>query len=203
MAGRPLPRRLRPAPRLVPVLAAGELRHARPRALRRGADPRLHARREGPEDVEVARQHHRAPGGHATRAAPTSCGCGWSAPTTPRTSASARDPEAPRRRLSPAAQHAALPAGQPRRLHARPRRSAAPSMPELERWVLHRLAELDAMVRRRSTTSTSTRSSPSCTTSARSISRPSTSTSARTRSTATRPTALRRRAARTVMDEVF
>ncbi len=49
-------RRLRPASRLVPVLAARELRHARPRALRRRADARLHARREGPEDVEVARQ---------------------------------------------------------------------------------------------------------------------------------------------------
>ena len=33
VAGRPLSRRLRPASRLVPFLAAGELRHARPRAL--------------------------------------------------------------------------------------------------------------------------------------------------------------------------
>jgi isoleucyl-tRNA synthetase len=33
MAGRCLSRRLRPAPRLVPFLAAGKLRHARPRAL--------------------------------------------------------------------------------------------------------------------------------------------------------------------------
>ena len=49
-------RRLRPAPRLVPLLAAGKLRHARPRAVRRGADPRLRARRAGPQDVEVARQ---------------------------------------------------------------------------------------------------------------------------------------------------
>jgi isoleucyl-tRNA synthetase len=55
-------RRLRPASRLVPFLAAGELRHARPRALRRGADPRLRARREGPQDVEVARQRRRAAG---------------------------------------------------------------------------------------------------------------------------------------------
>ena len=54
--------RLRPASRLVPVLAAGKLRHARPRALRRGAHPRLHARRGRPQDVEVARQHHRAAG---------------------------------------------------------------------------------------------------------------------------------------------
>ena len=60
LAGRPLPGGLRPAPRLVPVLAAGGLRHARPRALRGRAHPRLHPRRAGREDVEVARQHHRA-----------------------------------------------------------------------------------------------------------------------------------------------
>ena len=44
---RHVPRRLRPASRLVPVLAARELRHARPRALRRRADARLRPRREG------------------------------------------------------------------------------------------------------------------------------------------------------------
>ena len=54
-------RRLRPASRLVPVVAARKLRHARPRALRRRADARLHARREGPQDVEVARQSDRSP----------------------------------------------------------------------------------------------------------------------------------------------
>ena len=59
---RDVSRRLRPASRLVPFLAAGELRHARRRALRRGADPRLRARRDGPQDVEVARQHGRAAG---------------------------------------------------------------------------------------------------------------------------------------------
>ena len=52
----------RPASRLVPFLAAGKLRHARPRALRRGAHARLRARRAGPQDVEVARQRHRAAG---------------------------------------------------------------------------------------------------------------------------------------------
>ena len=35
-------------------------RHPRPRALRHRADPRLHARRERPQDVEIARQHRRA-----------------------------------------------------------------------------------------------------------------------------------------------
>ena len=42
---RDVSRGLRPAPRLVPVLAARKLRHARPRAVRRGAHPRLRARR--------------------------------------------------------------------------------------------------------------------------------------------------------------
>ena len=55
------------------------LRHARPRALRRRADARLHARRAGPQDVEVAGQRHRAADGDATSTAPTSCACGWSA----------------------------------------------------------------------------------------------------------------------------
>ena len=50
----------RPAPRLVPVVAAGKLRHPRPRAVRRRAHPRLHARRERPQNVEVDRQHRRA-----------------------------------------------------------------------------------------------------------------------------------------------
>ena len=49
-------RGLRPAPRLVSFLAARELRHARPCAVRRGAHPRLRARRGRPQDVEVARQ---------------------------------------------------------------------------------------------------------------------------------------------------
>ena len=55
-----------------------------------------------------------------------------------------RDPEAYGRRLSPAAQHAALSARRARRVHAGRDACRAAEMPELERWVLHRLAELDA-----------------------------------------------------------
>ena len=62
MAGRRLSRRLRPASRLVPFLAARKLRHARPRALRHGRHPWLHHGRGRPQDVEVARQHGRAAG---------------------------------------------------------------------------------------------------------------------------------------------
>ena len=57
LARRPLSRRLRPAPRLVPVVAARKLRHPRPRAVRRGADPRLHDGRQGHENVQEPRQH--------------------------------------------------------------------------------------------------------------------------------------------------
>ena len=72
------------------------------------------------------------------------------------------------------------------------------TMPELERWVLHRLAELDALVRARGRGLRLPHAcSPRSTISAPSISRPSISTCARTRSIATRPTRLRRRAART------
>jgi hypothetical protein len=52
LPGRPLPRRLRPAPRLVPVLAADRLRHRRPRAVQGAADARLRRRRQGPQDVK-------------------------------------------------------------------------------------------------------------------------------------------------------
>ena len=68
----------------------GKLRHPRPRALRRGADPRLHARRERPQDVEIARQHRRAAKGDRRTPAPISCGSGSAPPTMPTTSASAR-----------------------------------------------------------------------------------------------------------------
>ena len=58
--------RLRPASRLVSFLAAGELRHARRRAIRRRADARLRPRRARPgQDVEVARQRGRAAGRYA------------------------------------------------------------------------------------------------------------------------------------------
>ncbi len=64
-------------------------------------------------------------------------------------------------------------------------RVPAHEMPELERWVLHRLAELDAEVRAGYAKYDSRACSRSCSSSARSTFRRSTSTSARTRSTAT------------------
>ena len=61
--GRPLPRRPRPAPRLVPLVAADRLRDRGPRALPRPADARLHRRRLGPQDEQEPGQLHRAAGG--------------------------------------------------------------------------------------------------------------------------------------------
>jgi isoleucyl-tRNA synthetase len=119
VAGGPLPGGLRPAPRLVPELAARELRHPRPRPLRHGAHPRLRHGRPGAQDVEVAGQHGLA-GGLAQdprRGHPAPVG---------RLGRLHRgledregDPGRRRRQLPAPAQHAALPAGQPRRLHGR------------------------------------------------------------------------------------
>ena len=140
-------RGLGPAPRLVPLVAARELRHARPRALRRRADPRLRPRREGPEDVEVARQRHRAAGRDQADRAPTSCACGSRRRTTPTTCASGRRSSRPSSR--PTASCATRCAGCWARspTSARPTASRPPTMPELERFILHRLAELDDEIR--------------------------------------------------------
>ena len=76
LSRRPVPRRLGPASRLVPLVAAG-LVHAERRAAVQGApDARLHRRRRRQEDVEVEGQRRRAAEGRPTRSAPRSCGCG-------------------------------------------------------------------------------------------------------------------------------
>ena len=65
---RSLPGRFRPAPRLVPLLAADRLRDRQPCAVPPVADPRFHRRRVRPQYVQVAGQHrgaadrHRYPG---------------------------------------------------------------------------------------------------------------------------------------------
>ncbi len=64
MARRPLSGGQRPAPRLVPVQPARKLRHARPRALRPGADARLHHGQRRAQDVQEPRQHDRSAQGH-------------------------------------------------------------------------------------------------------------------------------------------
>ena len=83
---RDVSRRIGPAPRLVPVLPARILRHARTGALRCGAHARLRARRGRAQDVEVigkrdgaagrdqaVRRRHTAHVGAAPRTTPTIC----------------------------------------------------------------------------------------------------------------------------------
>ena len=87
--GRPLSRRLRPASRLVPFVAA-RLVHAERRAAVQGAaDARLRRRRRRPEDVEVEGQRRRAAEGlrHARRGDPAAVGR-----RRPTTRASCRSP---------------------------------------------------------------------------------------------------------------
>ncbi len=96
--GRPLPRGRRPAPRLVPLVAADGGGDARPGALQGGADARLGARRarqgvlevgdrEGTRRRRQARATSTPPSGWR-RTAPSCCGCGPPRPTTRATSSS-------------------------------------------------------------------------------------------------------------------
>ena len=117
-------RRLRPASRLVPVLAAGILRHARPRAVRRRADPRLHPRRGRPQNVEVARQRHRAAGRDQAIGRRHPAAVGLRRRLCRRPAHRPGNPQDHGRDLSQAAQHAALDARQPRAFRRRrPRRA--------------------------------------------------------------------------------
>ena len=189
LAGVGLPRRHRPAPRLVPLLDAAVLRHPRPRALRGGRHPRLHARREGHEDGEVARQRHRAAGRDQAVWRRHPAPVGRPDRLHRRPAHRPGDPERGRRQLPPPAQHAALPARCARRIRARPsacrRRRCRNSRPGCSTaW-----RSSTAPCATATLPTTSSGYSRRCSSFAPSISRRSTSTSARTRSTATRSTA--------------
>ena len=115
LAGGALSRGLRPAPGLVPLLAARSLRHSRAGALRSGADARFRARRPGAQDGQVARQRCRAAahrrGPRRRRSAPV----GGVGGLYRRPADRPRHREGRRRILPPAAQYAALPPRQSRR----------------------------------------------------------------------------------------
>ncbi len=113
--------RQRSASRLVPFLAAGKLRHARARALRRGAHPRFRARRAGSQDVEIDRQCHRAAGRDQAIRCRHSAHVGLCVGLCRRPAHRPGDSENNGRYLSQAAQHRALDAGFAR---AFPRRRA-------------------------------------------------------------------------------
>ena len=121
---RPLPRRFRPAPRLVPLVAARVVHAERPAAVQGPADPRLHRGRRRQEDVEVEGQRRRAAEGvrDAGRGGPALVGGRHR--LLRRSLDLRRDPEARRRELPAAAQHAALPDGEHGRLRSRARRGA-------------------------------------------------------------------------------
>ena len=116
-------------------------------ALRRGAHARLRARRGRAQDVEVARQRDRAAGRDPASPAPIFCACGCAPPTMPTTCASGRKSSRPRSR--PTASCATPSAGCSARSRISATRTASrhADMPELERLMLHRLAELDRLVR--------------------------------------------------------
>ena len=123
--GRPLPRRPRPAPRLVPLLAADRLRAGRPRALQGPADARLHRRQPGPQDEQVARQRHRAAGGQQEARRRDHPPLGGGQRLLGRHRRRRQDPRPRGGCLPPHPQHAALPARQHQRLRHREGRGAA------------------------------------------------------------------------------
>ena len=116
------------------------------RAVRRGADPRLRARRARPQDVEVARQHGRAAGRDQAVRRRHSAHVGLRVGLCRRPAHRPGNPEDQCRDLSQAAQHHPLDARQARAFPRGGSRRRRDKMPELERLMLHRLAELDALV---------------------------------------------------------
>ncbi len=121
VARRSLPRRLGPASRLVPQLAADFGRAEGPRAVQGRAHARVYRGREGPQDVEVARQRRAAA---ESRQHPR---CGRAATVgrldrlRERDQRVGRDPEADVGLVPPHPQYRAVPARQPVGLRPRER----------------------------------------------------------------------------------
>ena len=111
----PLSRGQRPAPRLVPVLAAHLGGHPRPGALQGRAHPRLRGRRPGQEDVQVGGQCGRPAGGDRPLRRRGAAPVGGERELPGRRQGLGRDPQARVRRLPQDAQHPALSPRQPLR----------------------------------------------------------------------------------------
>lgn len=114
--GRSLPGRFRPAPRLVPFLAAHRLRDRQPCAVPPVADPRFHRRRVRPQDVQVAGQHSGAADRHRYPGRRHPAPVGGLDRLLGRDRGIPADPPAQRRRLPADPQYHALPAVEPERL---------------------------------------------------------------------------------------
>ena len=119
-----VPRRLGPAPRLVPFLVARGQRHARPRALRCRADARVRARRARAQDGEIRRQCRCAANRHQGFRRRHSAPVGRRVRLFRRPAYRAGNPQDLRRNLQEAAQHDPLDARR-----ARPLRRAAAGGP--------------------------------------------------------------------------
>ena len=101
--------------------AAGQLRHPRPGALPRPADPRLHRRQPGPQDEQEPGQRHRAAGDQPEAGRRDHPPVGGRQRLFGRHRRRRQDPGPGGRRLPPHPQHAALPAGQRQRFRRRHR----------------------------------------------------------------------------------
>ncbi len=117
LAGGSVSRRLRPASRLVPVLAAGVGGNPRCRAVQGGGHRRLRHGRAGTQDVEVPGQRHCTAGGRRQIRRRYPATLGDDVRHLGRPAHRPGDPEATGRAVPPPAQYAALAAWQPRRLH--------------------------------------------------------------------------------------
>jgi hypothetical protein len=116
LPGGHVPRRLRPASRLVPFLAADRLGHRRARALPRAADARLHRRCPGPQDEQEPGQRHRSAAAGRQDGRRDHSPVGGRDRLFGRDVDRRRDPQARGRVLPAHPQHAALLAGQHERL---------------------------------------------------------------------------------------
>ncbi|OQC02030.1 MAG: hypothetical protein BWX79_02851 [Alphaproteobacteria bacterium ADurb.Bin100] len=114
--GRPVSRRPRPAPWLVPQLAAAGLRPVRPRALPRPADARLRHRWPGPQDEQEPGQHGRAAECDDEARCRDRAPVGGQHRLLGRPEHRRQDPRPRGGRLPAHPQHPALPAGQRQRL---------------------------------------------------------------------------------------
>jgi isoleucyl-tRNA synthetase len=119
LARRFVSRRLRPAPRLVPVVAAGKLRDARACALQCRPDPRLHHGLQGHENVQEPGQHRQPLGSYARLWRGHLAAMGAVGGLHRRPSHRQGNPRRRRRPVSQAAQHLPLPARRPRGLQRR------------------------------------------------------------------------------------
>ena len=152
-----VPRRLRPASRLVPLsLLTSVALYARAPYQARCSRTASRSTRRAARCRSRSATSIAAAEGDVRRSAPTCCGCGSPRPTTQRDERLGRDPEAHVGLLPAHAQHRALPARQPRGLRSGARRACrSDELVALDRWALARAARAAGGNRRRPIATTS------------------------------------------------